>query len=419
MKKVLLGTSAIALASAFATSAQAVDWEVKVGGYMEQYAAWSSPDVTGIVSDDYDGIDSKQDSEVFFLPSITLDNGLKIGANIQLEGFSGGDNIDEAFLFIDGSFGRVLLGSENSAGYLMHYGAPDVSFVNVNSGSMTAFVPYSGSVIGRDGLGDIVELTVGRDIFRGTLGATYLENGLNNDAQRFTYFTPRFAGFQFGVSYARDPFQDSNAQLNLDVESTDLNNITDFGANYVNSFGPVDIAISGRYGIAFLASDFEDENDADFEGFTDVDDNPTVWSAGLNLGLYGFTVGGSFAEQNNYNPDAFRSADGTAYDAGIAYETGPWGFSFTYFKGQNRDDENFIPTVFAPEEELTQYLLALNYALAKGVDVGAFGAYVDFDEAVGDDAWQNAVVPGSTTVFNPGGDDVDGWVVGTGIKVSF
>ena len=39
MKKVLLGTSAIALAGAFATSAQAVDWDVHVGGYMEQYAA--------------------------------------------------------------------------------------------------------------------------------------------------------------------------------------------------------------------------------------------------------------------------------------------------------------------------------------------------------------------------------------------
>jgi hypothetical protein len=278
-------------------------------------------------------------------------------------------------------------------------------------------VPFSGSVIGRDGMGDLVELTVGRDVFRGTLGATYIENGLNNDAQRFTYFTPRFAGFQFGVSYARDPRQDSNAQLNLDVEDTDLNNITDFGANYVNSFGPVDIAVSGRYGIAFLASDFDGEDD--FDALTDVDDDPTIWSAGLNLGLYGFTVGGSFAEQNNYNPDEFRSADGTAYDAGISYETGPWGFSFTYFHGENGDDENFIPTVFAPDETLKQYLVALNYALAKGVDVGAFGAYVDFDEEVGDGAWENAIVPDSTTVFNPGGDDVDGWVVGTGIKVSF
>ena len=51
-------------------------------------------------------------------------------------------------MFIDGSFGRVLLGSENSAGYLMHYGAPDVTFLNVNSGSLTKFVPFSGSVVG-------------------------------------------------------------------------------------------------------------------------------------------------------------------------------------------------------------------------------------------------------------------------------
>ena len=28
-------------------------------------------------------------------------------------------------------------------------------------------------------------------------------------------------------------------------------------------------------------------------------DNPQIWSAGLNLGYAGFTVGGSVAEQNN------------------------------------------------------------------------------------------------------------------------
>jgi hypothetical protein len=404
MRGLLLTTSALALA--MGSSARAVEWDVTVGGYMEQYAAWSSPDVTGIVSDDYDGIDSKQDSEVHFLPSITLDNGLKVGANIELEGFSGETTIDESFLYLDGTFGRVQLGATFSAGYLMHYGAPDVSFLNANSGSLTAFVPYSGSVTGRDGAGDVVTLAVGNDIFYGTLGSTYLENGLNEAAQRFTYFTPRFVGFQFGVSYARDPFKDNNAQLNLDVESVDLNNITDFGANYVNSFGPVDVAVSGRYGIAFLASDFDGEDS--FDDLTDVDDDPTVWGAGLNIGLYGFTVGGSVAEQNN-----FGAADGTGYDAGIAYETGPWGFSFTYMHGENADDENFVPAVFAPDETLQQYLLALNYTLAEGVDVGAFGAYVDFDEEVGDGAFDDDIV------LNPNGDDVDGWVIGTGIKVSF
>jgi hypothetical protein len=411
MKKLLLGTSAVALAGAFANSAHAVDWEVKVGGYMEQYAAWSSPDVDGIDSDDYAGIDNKADSEIHFLPSITLDNGLKIGADVQLEGNTdNSDQIDESFLFLDGSFGRVLLGSENSAGYLMHYGAPDVTFLNVNSGSLTKFVPYSGAAVGRAGIlleddtifGDVVALNTGDDIFRGTLGATYLENGRNNDAQRFTYFTPRFAGFQVGVSYARDPRQDDQNQLNLDVQDTGLANIFDVGANYVNSFGAFDIAVSGRYGIATNeegAEDIFDDDDA-------FDDNPQVWAAGLNVGFAGFTVGGSFGEQNGT-----VTSDGTGWDAGVAYETGPWGISFTYFKGKNDDDEFYtgdaIPN--GAREELTQYLLGVNYDLAKGVALNAYGAYAQFDEDLGD----------PDDVVNVDGDDVDGWVVGTGIKISF
>jgi outer membrane protein OmpU len=410
MKKILLGTSAVALAGAFANSAHAVDWEVKVGGYMEQYAAWSSPEVDGIDSDDYAGIDNKADSEIHFQPSITLDNGLKIGADVQLEGNTdGADQIDESFLFLDGSFGRVLLGSENSAGYLMHYGAPDVTFLNVNSGSLTKFVPYSGTATGIvDGgplAGDLETLNTGDDIFRGTLGATSLENGRNNDAQRFTYFTPRFAGFQVGVSYARDPRQDDMSQLNLDVQDTLLNNIFDVGANYVNSFGAFDIALSGRYGIATNNEDIIDgitDEDEDIE----LGDNPQVWAAGLNFGFAGFTVGGSFGEQNG----TFTS-DGQGWDAGVSYETGPWGISFTYFKGKNDDDEFYtgdaIPN--GAREELTQYLLGVNYDLAKGVALNAYGAYAQFDEDLGD----------PDDLVNVDGDDVDGWVVGTGIKISF
>jgi predicted porin len=416
MKKILLGTSAVALASAFANSAYAVDWEVTVGGYMEQYAAWASPEVDGLIDDEYDGIDNKGEAEIHFKPSITLDNGLQIGADVQLEGNTDTtDQIDESFLFLDGSFGRVLLGSENSAGYLMHYGAPDVTFLNVNSGSLTKFIPYSGAAFGEVGidvdadgfLGDVVGLQTGDDIFRGTLGATYLENGRNNDAQRFTYFTPRFAGFQVGVSYARDPRQDDQNQLNLDVEETGLNNIFDVGANYVNSFGAFDIALSGRYGIA--VNDDDDLFDDEF------DDNPQVWAAGLNLGFAGFTVGGSFGEQNGTAND-----DGIGWDAGIAYETGPWGISFTYFNGENDDDEAIASGLLGADEELHQYLLGINYDLAKGVALNAFGAYADFDEEVGDliDLDPDPVGVDLGTI-NPGGDDVDGWVVGTGIKISF
>jgi len=400
MKKVLLGTSAIALAGAFAVPASAAEWNVRVGGYMEQYVAYANSDVkvatlttntngTGTTATttitgsftggDFDGIDSKQDAEIWFIPSITLDNGIKIGANVQLEGFSGGDNIDEAYMFISGSFGEVNLGSENSAGYKMHYAAPDVTFVNVNSGSLTAFIPFSGA-------------GAGADIFRGTLGTTYLENVRNNDAQRFTYYTPRFAGFQVGASYARDGQQDTNAQIDADnppIANTSgkaVSDIFDIGANYVNSFGDFNVALSGRWGTA--------------DGVTGS--NPTIWSVGGNLGYAGFTIGGSYADQSGAG-----TANGHAWDAGISYETGPWGFSFTYFHGENVDNDCGTLCLGNNDEELDQYLVGVSYALAKGVDLNAFGAYVDFEGA-------------TLTVDNGSGNtDIDGWVIGTGIKISF
>ncbi len=393
MKKVLLGTSAIALAGAFTTSANAVEWDVKVGGYFEAYAAYANSHVDGIVNEDFGGIDNKTDSEIHFKPSITLDNGLKIGADVQMEG--GGylntpDTIDKSYIFVDGSFGRVLLGSENSAGYLMHYGAPDVTFVNVNSGSLTKFIPFSGFQVGDIGGGVIGGVNTGSDIFRGTLGSTYIENDRNNDANRFTYFTPRFAGFQLGVSYARDGNQDTNAQLNLDTTGALPTNIFDIGANYVNSIGGVDIALSGRWGMA-------DEN---VVGQGD----PEIWATGLNLGYAGFTIGGSFAEQNNSG-----AQDGQSYDAGISYETGPWGFSFTYFHGRNVDNE-LAGNGLGADEKLAEYLLGVSYTVAKGVALNGFGAYAKLNEDFGDGSVVGATTPGN---------DVDGWVIGTGLKISF
>ncbi len=392
MKKVLLGTSALALVGAYTGPANAAEFEVKVGGYFEAYAAYASSDVSNVQGEDHDGFDAKRDAEIRFQPSITLDNGIRIGADIQLEAAANtdtgtGDVIDEAFLFVRGSFGEVLIGSENSARYSMHYAAPDVTFVNVNSGSLTAFVPFSGTA-GANSIGGPVN--VGDDVFRRTLGATFIENDGNNDAERFQYFTPRFAGVQLGVSYARDPDQDSNVQQDINGEA--LANIVDFGVNYVQSFGPVDIAVAGGYGIAF----------------GDANKNPQVWNAGLNVGFFGVTIGGSFAEQNNSDGKEFIGSDtedGQAWDVGVSYETGPWGVSFTYFRGENVDDENSANPL-GNDETLDQFLLGVNYKLAKGVDLSAFGAYVDFDEDTSDDGTR-------------GGDDVDGFVIGTGIRIRF
>ncbi|HET7411082.1 MAG TPA: porin, partial [Pararhizobium sp.] len=193
---------------------------------------------------------------------------------------------------------------------------------------------------------------------------------------------------QVGVSYARDAEQDDNQQKNLDIYDdgvqSNISDIVDVAANYVNSFGAFDVALSGRYGFA---------ND-------DSGGDPTVWGGGLNLGYAGFTIGGSYAEQNGAS-----FMNGQAWDAGVSYETGPWGFSFTYMNGENVDDET-VGIAADGDEQLQQYLLGVNYTLAKGVALNGFGAYADFDEDVSDGG-------------AGGGNDVDGWVLGTGIKISF
>ena len=433
MKKVLLSTSAIALVGAFTSSASANEWDMDVGGYMEQFIAYSDVEIDGFEDDDvfddddddiadgqfnYDGVDVKSDAEIAFVPTLTLDNGVQFGANVQLEANSSGDQIDESYLFAEGAFGEVRIGSENSVGYLTQLGAPDVTVVGVNSGSTTAFAPISGAAVGGSG----AVLQTGDQLFRGTLGTTFLENMVNNDAQRISYFTPRFAGFRAGVSYARDAQQDSNQQVNLDLPTSAFvdtfgeipgrggpGNIWDFAASYANSFGDFDVALSGRYGFADTdwghADEFEDDDDEFGNLFEDT--TPDVWGAGANFGYSGFTVGGGYAEQND-TPGGLM--DGHAWDAGVAYETGPWGVSATYFSGQNTDDENFT---IGADEELQQWIVGLSYIVADGVVLGAFGGRAEFEEEVGDGAF--ALDPAD----RPGGEDVETWFVGTSAALAF
>ncbi len=406
MRNTLLCTTALAMtgiagaASAADVSAGAVN--MGFSGYFTQGLGIASVDTGagitargfGGTTPDYDGIDMYTNAEIHFKPSITLDNGIKIGVDVQLEAGSStnGDQIDESYISISGDFGKVLLGSENSAGYKMTVAAPDVSQVFAQSSSLTAFVPYSGSfgtgsISGSGGFGTGTYsgsvAFAGNDLFRGTLGATYIENGRNNDANRLSYFSPRFGGLQLGISYARDAGE-TNGPVNNNTTVTD---ILDIAANYSGSFGGVDINASARYGTASAPA-----------GGTD----PEVWGAGFGIGFSGFTFGGSFAEQ-----DGTLLMDGNAYDVGIGYANGPMSYSLTYFRGKNIDDENALVNGLNSYEELETIVLAAKYTVNSNFSVGAFIADTDFTEDLDDFGVAN------------GGEDVSGTVLGVTASFSF
>ncbi len=381
MKNTLLCTTTLAM-TGFSSMAFAADnaVDVKVGGFFNSILAFSSVDSPA--GTDFDGADTFTNAEIIFKPSITLDNGIKIGAEIQLEAGSdtSSDQIDESFISITGNFGQVLIGSENSAGYKLTKAAPDVSLIFANSSSLTAFVPFSGSAGPADAAGNPT-INTGNDFFRGTLGTTFLENNgaNNNDANRITYFTPNFNGFKAGISYARDGGEGNGP---VDNNAAVITDIVDIGASYDGSFGGIDVGLSARYGIA--------------SGLTD---DPEIWGGGINLGWNGFTIGGSYAEQ-----DGTAASDGSSFDVGVGYAAGPWGYSLTYFSGENIDDEN---VAIAGREELDIIIAAATYTVNSSFKVSAFLANVDFTEQFND-----AGAAG-------GSEDVEGTVLGLGAKFSF
>ena len=121
MKKHLLCTSAIALGVAAAPAA-AQEWNLDWGGYYNTHVGFADVSGAGVIAptQDFDGMGIVGDGEIIFTPSVTLDNGLTFGLNVQMEAQNGGggvDGIDESYITISSdSFGRIELGGENSAG---------------------------------------------------------------------------------------------------------------------------------------------------------------------------------------------------------------------------------------------------------------------------------------------------------------
>jgi len=366
MKKVLLGTTAIVAAGMIASSPASAAEKIsaKVGGYMEQWIGYASVD--DAANRDVDGFDIKSDSEIHFTGSTTLDNGIEFGVNVQLEANSNsGDQIDESYMIVKGSFGEINLGSENSAMYKMHYAPTDYG-ITLNSGDQIDWAAVSGSGISTGGY------------FRNPYGSTYIEPAANNDAEKLTYYTPRFGGFQLGVSYSPDASQDSNTSPDRDAVNSDMVAI---GANFKGDFAGASVGLSGGYGTFLNAPSGADE--------------PIAYNVGLTLGFGGFEVGGSYAKSE----DNSTGIDGDGYNIGVAYTTGPLGVSLTYFNGE-REGTTTAGVTTGQAEQKTVHLSA-NYTLGPGVTAAATLGHAEFDS---DDA---GVGSNEATYFV------------TGIKLSF
>ncbi len=346
MKKVILGTTALVAASALTAGSASAAEKIKlnVGGYMQ----------TSFVVADYDTdtdqlpTDVRYEGEVHFTGSTVLDNGLKFGVNIQLEARQSTDQIDETFIFVEGAFGRVNLGSENAASYLMHYASPSPVIgwtLNDSNANASGF---------------------------GTPATSATEV---SDADKITYFTPRFSGFQLGASYTPDgdeetgtaspysPIQDEGA----------ADEAYSIGVNYIGKFSGVSVKASAGYDLITRTSGatvtttnttLTETLSAAGGGTvvntyvngsltgavhtgtltgavtigtttttatttaTDINEDTDEFAIGLGLGVAGFNIGAAYKYTDNDSGTEDRERHD--YNIGVNYGQGPWKVGIQY-----------------------------------------------------------------------------------------
>lgn len=322
-----------------------------LGGEITQYFGYADND--DVAGGDFSGFDIKTDGTLFFAGDTTFDNGLQVGFEVGLDVQSAGDDqIDGSFLWMEHAFGRLEVGQNDSAAVLMHYAAPDVGF-GINDSDITDWVinPSGGDA---DSAFESTFLYIGDD-----------------KATKITYFTPRFEGFQLGASFVPEYERDSNAQPQGDI----YRNGFALGANYVQSFGEVDVALAAGYVHA-------EKPDGSGSGIDDA----RGYSFGGNIGFAGFTIGGSYADtkgNGSGGTDSGVSFDGKGYDLGVAYAFDAFQVSLSYYNGKVED------SAAAGDSKHQTVMLSGNYEVGPGVSVLAsvFRTKFEADTGTENDAW--------------------------------
>ena len=379
MRKVLLGTTAMVAAGMLASAPSAIAAEklkLGVSGYMEQWFGYSAQD--GESGQDFSGFNQIMDAEVFFKGSTELDNGLTVGVDVQLEGNTGGDQIDESYMWISGSFGQFILGSENTAQYKMGYGPSDFG-IGLISGDQPSWVtPVA------DAEGDKISLT-SKGYWRNPMGSSSWVEVLGmNDTQGVSYYTPRFQGVQIGLTYTPDVSagEDDGSMPNRDTDNADA---ISAGINYKQSFDNASVGASLTYGTVTRT-------------MADDDSDPSALSMGLTVGVGGFGIGASYAA---FDDSGVKNGEG--YSVGANYATGPWGVSLTYFHGER--DGTMMDDTLMDQAALNTVHLSAKYALGPGVTAkGTLG---------------HASIESDDTAIDESADDVSATYLVVGVAVSY
>jgi predicted porin len=250
----------------------------------------------------------------------------------------------------------------------------------------------------------------------------------DDDANKISYYTPRFEGFQIGVSYT--PLASQNTQNGIGASElgpqskNQYHEIWSFGGNFDRKFDQIGVGIAAGYVMAKSPGTNSVETSS---AWKNTDDAKT-WGIGAALEWGPFKISGGYRENidvrdglsaltalgtgtsgftQNTNAQAgsgtstTTSLDGSVYDVGARYMFGPNAVSVSYRSGE-------IEGLKSDPEKLEEEAFMVSYrrTLGPGVnwDANVFRLHTKQEPTV-------------ITGVNP--DTVTGWAFTTAINLAF
>jgi len=336
MRKILLATTALIALTGAAQAAES-PIQVTLGGYVDFRAALfhesentstynslhSTPRFSrrgGDFQTEYRlniAAEGKAANGIQYGSLISLYNGVGVGTDNQ--GTNTDVRMDQAYVWMSGAFGKVLMGDEHGASDLLVM-APTVGEGQID-GSYAQFTDPA------------------------TLAAfqpAYVDLTENNT--KLTYYTPKVGNanhkVQLGVSYTPNSADQGISVVKYDRHAGYQNQI-EAVAQYTGTFSPVSVVLTPT--LATGSGDGHKVNTS-VVGTTNTSApvrDYTLWGVGAQAMYAGFTLGGSFVDAGNMGTYVGQNNSQNVWNIGLKYEFDKVAVAASYMDGQGYFNNTF------------------------------------------------------------------------------
>ncbi|MDD3020318.1 MAG: porin [Alphaproteobacteria bacterium] len=325
MNKLMLGAAAVALTLAVSPAMAQDDSGVKLnlGGHFKGYVNYTN-------EDNAHSFDILRNTEVHFGGETTLDNGLTVGAHIEALADAGESfEIDESYIYMAGSWGRVNFGDEDGAAYLLQVAAPSAD-ENI------------------DGIRQYINPT-------STIASVDYANDIAQGADKLTYLSPVYSGFQVGASYTPEVAASRSLTGNSMLTTVGtVDDVWELAARYEGMVSNVGVIVGA--------------------GYTATNNDVDEWNVGADLDIGAFGLGAVYTTMEN------NTADTDTWVVGGDYTVGPYKLGLSYLNAET--DGNAL--------DVERYTGGVVYTYGPGMTFRGSVAYTEDNDAAGD--------PDATTV---------------------